>query len=305
MMHRTALAFSFALLWVGGTEPPRPRLVLRSLLAVAREANDPGKSHPSGCSAAAPAGEGATDDGWSAAELERIAARVREAIREKPHMAPVDVLSETIFATLGFVREVDDNDLRFVLLPSVLRSKRGSCVGLGSMYLALGEALGWPSAGVMVPGHFFVRMEEGGRVRNVELLRRGEEMPDTWYAARFPAHGSGARAYMRSLTLSEVVGVIEYDIGNDRRRRGRLVEARTSYARATIDFPTFAEAQASLGTTLHLLGALREAEATYRLAKRVDPYLPGVDSNLELLLEERNDEAISTTIAPESSGRNH
>jgi hypothetical protein len=81
MMHRTALAFSFALLWIGGTEPARPRVVLRSLLAVAREA------------------EGATDDGWSAAELERIAARVREAIRERPRMAPVEVLNETIFAT--------------------------------------------------------------------------------------------------------------------------------------------------------------------------------------------------------------
>ena len=221
MMRPIAALLVFALLWDGGAKEPAPKPVERALLAVARDAQYPG----------------APGDTWAAVELERIARVVREAIRARPQASPVDVLNETIFTTLGFVREVDDADLRFVLLPTVLKDRRGSCVGLGTLYLALGEALGWPAAGVMVPGHFFVRIGERGRDRNVELLRRGEEMPDAWYRTRFPAEGGDADEYMRPLTLSEVVGVVEYDVGGDRRRRGKLIEARRAFRRATRDFP--------------------------------------------------------------------
>jgi tetratricopeptide (TPR) repeat protein len=161
-------------------------------------------------------------------------------------------------------------------------------VGLGSLYLALAEALGWPASGAIVPGHFFVRIEEQGRRRNVELLRRGEEMPDAWYLVRFPAPGSGAPSYLRPLSLAEVRGVIEYDVGDDRRRARRLFEAKNDYEHATRDFPAFAEAHASLGATLQLLGALDAAELSYREAQRIAPDLPGVGANLDVLAAERS-----------------
>jgi tetratricopeptide (TPR) repeat protein len=248
--------------------------VLKALLAVAGDAT----------------GAATHDDPSAESTIERIATVVRHRIREHPQSSPVAMLNETVFGTLGFVREVDDADLRFVLLPSVLETRRGSCVGLGTLYLALGEALGWRSTGVMASGHFFVRIEQAGRTRNVELLRRGEEMSDEWYAARFPSPAAGA-SYMRSLSLQEVIGVIEYDIGNFRRRGGRLLEARLAYERAARDFPTFAEAHASLGATLHLLGALREADIAYRAAQRVNPALAGLDANLDLLHAEESGEA--------------
>src|SRR5262249_55046918 len=141
------------------------------------------------------AGSSDEDGAWSRGELERIAAAVRSAVREHPDEPPVAVMNQVVFGRLGFVREVDDGDLRFVLLPSVLRARRGNCVGLGSLYLALAEALEWPASGAIVPGHFFVRIEERGRWRNVELLRQGEEMPDAWYPVRFPAPGAGAPEY--------------------------------------------------------------------------------------------------------------
>src|SRR5262249_43247295 len=135
--------------------------------------------------------------------------------------------------------------------------------------------------------HFFVRIEERGRWRNVELLRQGEEMPDAWYPVRFPAPGAGAPEYMRPLSISEVRGVIEYDLGDDRRRAHKLFDARNAYEHATGDFPTFAEAHASLGATLQLLGALDAAEIAYREARRLAPDLPGVGANLDVLAAER------------------
>jgi tetratricopeptide (TPR) repeat protein len=223
------------------------------------------------------------DAAWSEAELIRIADQVRKAMQSEPGRAASVALRETIFGALGFAREVDDTDLRFVLLPSVLRARRGTCVGLGTLYLALGELLNVPIDGVMRPGHFFVRFRDGSSSRNVELLHQGEEMPDAWYEARFPIPGEGAREYARALSLAEVLGIVEYDIGNERRRQGRLGEAQRAYERAVAHFPDFAEAQASLGTTLHLRGALDSAELHYRAALRANPSLPGLDRNIELL----------------------
>jgi regulator of sirC expression with transglutaminase-like and TPR domain len=229
----------------------------------------------------------ATDERWCLEELERLVEFAAEGRQSMPGASTASVLRDLLFGELGFVREVADTDLSFALLPSVLRSRRGSCVGLGTVYLALAEALDVVARGVMMPGHFYVRVEERGRPQNVELLRRGEAMPDSWYAGRFPIPGGRAREYARSLTLRETLGVIEYNLGNERRRQLRLAEARDAYARAVRYFPDFAEAHASLGAVLHLLGELEQAAASYRAARHVNPHLPQIDSNLALLENER------------------
>ena len=248
----------------------------RSLLALARDAHENTPEEVE----------------WAAAELERIATRVREAVgapgSNEENAPSIPVLNEVVFGALGFVREVDDPSLRSVLLPSVLRNRRGNCVGLGTLYLALGEMLSLKMEGVLRPGHFFVRMREGTRVHNAELLRKGEEMPDSWYAERFPIPAGDGGPYGRGLSLAEVRGVVEYDLGNERRRQGRIAEARNAYEQSTRDLPDFAEAYASLGAMQQLLGALDEAETSYAAARRASPGLSGLERNIELLKRERD-----------------
>lgn len=227
---------------------------------------------------------------WALDELGRIAARVR-AERQRDPAAPTSAaINRTLFDVLSFAREVDDQDIAYVLLPSVLRQHRGSCVGLSTLYLAVAALLEVPAAGVMVPGHFFVRIDDGDKNqpwRNVELLRRGEEMPDDWYRARWPMAGAGSTAYARRLTTDEVIGVVEYDVGQQYKRLDRLPEAQRAYETAVRHFPGFAEAQASLGRTRHLLGALDSAAAAYAAAQQAYPDLPGLSDNINLLESER------------------
>jgi regulator of sirC expression with transglutaminase-like and TPR domain len=227
------------------------------------------------------AGESAgSDDVGLLEELERIADSARRlAARDSD---PSTALVRALFEELGFVREVDSTELRFVLLPGVLRERRGSCVGLGTLYLVLAEALGFDARGVLLPGHFYVRQQSPGAPRNVELLRRGEAMSDDWYPRRFP-RPSAASYYASPLTSEQVLGVVEYDIGNERRRQQRYVEAEAAYARAARLFPSFAEAHASLGTMQHLLGELPSAAASYRIARQLNSELPGLDANISML----------------------
>jgi tetratricopeptide (TPR) repeat protein len=155
------------------------------------------------------------------------------------------------------------------------------------LFLALADAVGITASGVMMPGHFYVRAVERGQPHNVELLRAGEMMSDAWYAQRFPIPGGSAHEYGRPLSTAEVLGVVDYNLGNERRRQLRLSEARAAFQRAINAFPQLAEAHASLGAVEQLLGNLTAAANSYQRAREANPHLPGLEQNLALLTEER------------------
>lgn len=229
-----------------------------------------------------PLSEGSVD------ELARMADAAAALITERKATPPGLVLAALLFERWGFVREVEDQSLEYILLPSVLANRRGNCVGLGTLFLALADELGIAASGVVRPGHFYVRVA-GSAVPwlNVELLRSGEVMPDAWYEERFPTPTAEARAYSRPLTREEVVGVVAYDVGNERRRQLRLDQAHAAYTRAVAGFPELAEAHASLGAIEHLMGHGEAAAASYRRAQEMNPKLPGLAENLALLEAER------------------
>jgi tetratricopeptide (TPR) repeat protein len=214
----------------------------------------------------------------------RIAARPRAAGEDV-----VDSLVAVIFGELAFAREVDRSDLRFMVLPSVVADRRGSCVGLGALVLVLAERLAIPLEGVMVPGHFFVRVPAGSglRQRNLELLRRGEAMPDAWYAGRYGPWPASASAYFRALGPGEVLAVHWFNGGNLRRASGDWAGAGAAYQRAIDELPSFAEAWASLGDMRQASGDLAGAARAYREAARAHPELPGLARNLGVLEDAR------------------
>ena len=215
------------------------------------------------------------------ASLQDIALQV-EKRHARSHADVADDINAVIFGELGFAREIDSRATRFFQLSSVISERRGNCLGLSALYLAIGERMGVPLHGVLLPGHFFVRTRNPGR-HNVELLRRGEAMPDDWYRKKYGPWPEVDSAYFRPVTVTELVAVHWYNRGNDLRAAGDLAAAEAAYARAAQEFPGFAEAHASLGAVQQLRGAFAEAAASYREAARAWPDLPGLAGNLELL----------------------
>jgi tetratricopeptide (TPR) repeat protein len=220
----------------------------------------------------------ATTRAWT--ELEDIARRVKQRRHGRGDVA--DPINAVVFGELGFEREIDSGATRFFTLSSVLHDRRGSCLGLGALYLAVAERIGVPLDGILLPGHFFVRTRGPG-AHNVELLRRGEAMPDDWYGKKYgPWPGSGS-AYARPVTPAELVAIHWYNRGNDLRAAGDLVAAERAFTRAAHEFPDFAEASASLGSMQQLRGAFAEAASSYQQAARAWPEIPGLAENVELL----------------------
>lgn len=257
----------------GRAMPRPPGPVASALLAMAADLGDPPET---------------VARSWPL--LEELALRIdRQRGSGAGADATVDAMNAVVFGERKFQREIVDGDPRFVRLSSVLTDRRGSCVGLGSLYLALAERLGFPLEGVMVPGHFFVRVAASppAAARNVELLRRGEAMPDDWYREKYGPWPASAPEYFRPLSAAQLEGVHWFNLGNHLRAKGALPAAEKAYQRAVATFPDFAEAHASLGAIRHLVGNLDAAASAYTEAARLRPDLPGLAENVLRLHETR------------------
>lgn len=203
--------------------------------------------------------------------LEALADEARESVKKDDKEAAAK-LAKLVFETHGYAREVDDADTAHTLLPYVIENKEGSCTGLSGLYLVLAEQVGLHASGVLVPGHFFVRVSQKGRTRNVELLRRGEAMPDEWYEKKWP-HPKGAD-YMRPLNAKETAAVFLYNAANAFRERGRLERAQTMYQSVIEVLPAYAEPRANLGAVYERKGDIEAACRSYERALSINPSLP-------------------------------
>jgi len=245
---------------------PGPGPVTRGLLDLSDEARRAG---------VAPAGLASHQ-----ATLGRLASMARETrARIERGQHPVDALNHVVFEVRRFRRDVKDLSLESALLGRVLARRRGSCMGLGGLYLALGESLELPLGGVLVPGHFLVRH---AGTRDVELLKRGRRMPRAWYRERYPVP-ERSTLYLRTLAAGESLAVFRYNLANELRARGRRRAALGHYRRVVATLPAFAEAWANLGLTLQELGRPAEAERAYLEARAANPRLEGLEHNLRVL----------------------
>ena len=211
----------------------------------------------------------------SLAELVELA---RRRVGSQTGDLAVEILNQVIFEESGFVREIEDDDIRLMLLPYVIAQRRGSCLGLAGLYLTLARELKLPIKGVLVPNHFFLRLEKTGAYTNIELLRKGERMPDDWYRQKWPVPKKSA-AYLRILSDSETLAVFLFNLGNAYRQRRLNAKAIRYYRQVNKLFNDFAEAHANLGLVYQTQADYRQAELAYKKAAKLYPDLPGLVDN--------------------------
>ena len=109
-------------------------------------------------------------------------------------------------------------------------------------------------------------------------------MPDELVPQQIPgSRAAPAPPTCAPLTPAEVLAVVRFNLGNDHRGPVPCPRPPAAYGRAAADFPGFAEAHASLGLSLQLLGRLSEARLAYQTARQLHPTLPGLDRNLAAL----------------------
>lgn len=217
-------------------------------------------------------------------QLDDMALEIRSRVEKKGIKANYKIIGEIndyLFDELGFkaVQKADEADDLF--LHSVMDSRRGYCLSLSILYLAMGERLGLPLYGVVVPGHFFVRYDDG-RVRfNIETTSKGGTAPDEHYINKFKvpenAHDS---TYMMNLSKIQTLGCLFNNLGNSYSDIGDTEQALAALERAVQINPSLAESRTNLGNIYLKNGQIEDAIYEYHADLEINPSDTKTHNNL-------------------------
>lgn len=194
-----------------------------------------------------------------------------------------DAIAALLFDKLKITFEKNENDLDAIFPSKIIQSRRGTCLGISLLVLYIGEKLGIPLHGVLVPGHFFVRFDDGTVKRNFEPLRHGENMPEQWYRQKWPTNDT-ARYSLRNYTCKEVIGVVCYAIGNSMMAQGNYAEAVHFFKQARDCIPEFIESAGNEAVAYDRMGETQKSVTIMQELVKMKPTLDRIHSRLAPLL---------------------
>lgn len=216
--------------------------------------------------------------------LDEMALEIREILsqsHEKLDFRAIPVINEYLFDELGFKSIAEANDPNSLFLHTVMDKREGYCLSLSILYLSIGERLGLPFYGVVVPGHFFVRYDDG-RVRiNIETTSKGGSAPDAHYEKKFNVPTLDGRSiYLKNLTKIQTLGCFFNNLGNSYSDVGNMESAQQAFELAVEINPTLSESHANLGNVYLKKGQVAQAIREYQAALNINPNDPKTHNNL-------------------------
>ena len=208
-------------------------------------------------------------------ELDRMAYEIQARISEKKlgsSYKAVEVMNDYLFGELGFTAVKEATDPNDLFLHSVIDNKRGYCLSLSILYLALGERLGLPLYGVVVPGHFFVRYDSGTVRLNIETTSSGNSADDEHYKKEFGVPQDGRQGiYLQNLNKLQTLGCLFNNFGNVYNEAGNIDAAQRALELAVEINPGLAESRVNLGNIYLRKDRIEDAIYEYRQAIDINP----------------------------------
>jgi len=216
--------------------------------------------------------------------LDDMATEIREMLdaeRLGTDFNAIRIMNEYLFDKQGFKSISEATDPNSLFLHTVIDKKEGYCLGLSVLYLSIGERLGLPLYGIVVPGHFFVRYDDG-RVRfNIETTSKGGNAPDEHYIKKFKVPRLNNRSiYLKNLSKIQTLGCFFNNLGNSYSDVGDIDSALIAFERAVEINPTLSESRANLGNIYLKKGQVAQAINEYKAALDINPNDAKTHNNL-------------------------
>ena len=207
--------------------------------------------------------------------LDDMAREIRERLSEKKiptNYRAIPVINEYLFEELGFNSLSEATDPNSLFLHTVLDKKEGYCLSLSILYLSIAERIGLDIYGVVVPGHFFVRYDDGHERFNIETTSKGGIASDEEYIKKFNVPESSRDSiYMKNLNKIQTLGCFFNNLGNSYSDVGNIDQAFLALKRAVEINPGLSESRANLGNIYLLKGQLNLAKNEYITALNINP----------------------------------
>jgi tetratricopeptide (TPR) repeat protein len=220
----------------------------------------------------------------------------------------IPIINDYLYKELGFKAVSTADDPLDLFLDSVIDRRRGYCLSLSILYLSVAERLGLPVYGVVVPGHFFVRYDDGRTRFNIETTSEGATPPDSHYIEKFKiTEDEPDGIYMKDLSKRQTLGCLFNNLGNlyqdvnnvdaaawsleaaveinpslalSHTNLGNVYLKRSMYDSALIEYnkalqitPDDAKTHNNLGNALSSMGRYAQAIREYKMSLDIDPNL--------------------------------
>lgn len=154
------------------------------------------------------------DEAWVHDRLDALGDEVRCELTDDPDLAAqVEALNRVLFGRPGFAGNRDDfNDPRNSFVDQVLERRLGIPISLSLVYVEVARRAGVAAWGVGFPGHFLVKLGQGGRTLVVDPFNQGVVLSaddlDARLAGIFGDHRLSVRAHpslLRAATPREIL----------------------------------------------------------------------------------------------------
>ena len=217
-----------------------------------------------------------------------------ELARAKDVMSKLEALRTFLFDTEKYELPKEDRPSDF-LLCDVLKLKRGNCLGLSVLCLALAERTGLKLYGVPLPartagpGHLLVRYDDGAKRQNFDPVERGAAHPDEHYRKLFKLPADEKR--LAAASRKEVLSILLANLGGARVEAGRPAAALPLLEQAIALSPGLASAQNNVGAAHLCLGNAAAAEKAYQKALTLLPGMAGARLGLADIALRQGDSA--------------
>lgn len=203
----------------------------------------------------------------------------REAAGPEGARAIINVVYKTW--KIGF----DSRDtLVETLLPHlVYAQKKCACLGVSLIILMLAEKLKCPVYGVMLPGHFFCRFDDGNIRFNIEPNKSGFDHPDNYYYQRYL---SGHKPWydLKNMGKKEIIGVLCFNAGNLCLKHKDYKQARAYFTESVRRIPAFIEARGNLAVSYAKSGDFPASTRLFDSLFKTCPDLNGLAANYGAVL---------------------
>jgi len=161
----------------------------------------------------------------------------------------------TIYRTWHISFTPNDTVFSTMLPQSVYGNRQGNCFGTGLLILLLAEQVHCPIYGVVLPGHFYCRYDNGKVTANIEPNKFGINHNDSYYRSRYLITDTTLYT-LRNMTTKEVIGLLCYNAGTLCMTQSTIRTARALFHDALKRLPDYPEIQGNYALAYAKAGEL-------------------------------------------------
>lgn len=193
----------------------------------------------------------------------------------------VGIINKHLYETLHISPIGNAVEPSYLLPNKVLEGRKGHCMSLSVMYVAIAERLGLPIFAKVVPAHIYVCYDDGQSRFNIETTAGGHSLPNSHYRRFLPYPERTISGFdLRKLSKAELLGTFLSNLGTVLKEADRNTDALDAYKKALFLAPESAEIHTNIGNLYVKAGKAKKAKKFLTKAVILDPTLWQARSNL-------------------------